>query len=108
MGIAEIGRVGREAPAENIVYISALTGQGTELLIDRIEALVSAGKRRITYFIPNSDGGALNSLYKLATVESVDYGAEGMTVVALADARARGMMRKYALDDTSDTDEEKY
>ena len=105
-GIAEIGRVGRDAPAENIVYISALTGQGTDLLINRIEALVSEGKRRITYLIPNSDGGALNTLYKYATVESVDYGAEGMTVVALADARARGMMKKYAIDDIEEISED--
>ena len=105
-GIAEIGRVGRDAPAENIVYISALTGQGTDLLINRIEALVSEGKRRITYLIPNSDGVALNTLYKYATVESVDYGAEGMTVVALADARARGMMKKYAIDDIEEISED--
>ena len=105
-GIAEIGRVGRDAPAENIVYISALTGQGTELLINRIEALVSEGKRRITYLIPNSDGGALNTLYKYATVESVDYGADGMTVVALADSRARGMMKKYAIDDIEEIPED--
>ena len=105
-GIAEIGRVGRDAPAENIVYISALTGQGTDLLINRIEALVSEGKRRITYLIPNSDGGALNTLYKYATVESVDYGADGMTVVALADSRARGMMKKYAIDDIEEISED--
>ena len=105
-GVAEIGRVGRDAPAENIVYISALTGQGTDLLINRIEALVSEGKRRITYLIPNSEGGALNTLYKYATVESVDYGAEGMTVVALADARARGMMKKYAIDDIEEISED--
>ena len=105
-GVAEIGRVGRDAPAENIVYISALTGQGTDLLINRIEALVSEGKRRITYLIPNSDGGALNTLYKYATVESVDYGADGMTVVALADARARGMMKKYAIDDIEEISED--
>jgi len=41
----------------------------------------------------------LNILYKNATVESVEYGADGMTVIALADSKARGMMRKYALDD---------
>ena len=105
-GIAELGRVGREAPMENIVYISALTGQGTDQLISRLEAMVSEGKRRITYLIPNSEGGALNTLYRVATVESVDYGAEGMTVVALADAKARGMMKKYAVDDIEETEEE--
>jgi hypothetical protein len=35
----------------------------------------------------------------LATVESVDYGADAITVVALADARARGTMRRFAIDD---------
>ena len=88
-GMAEPFRVGREAPVENIVYVSALTGQGIDLLVSRLEAIVSEGKRRVTYLIPNSDGGALNTLYRVATVESVDYGAEGMTVIALADAKAR-------------------
>ena len=104
-GIAEIGRVGREAPAENIVYVSALTGQGLDMLINRLEAIVLDGKRRVTYKIPNSDGGALNTLYRVATVESVDYGADGMTVIALADAKARGMMRKYAIDDLVEEEE---
>ncbi len=104
-GISELPRIGQTAE-ENVVYISALTGQGIEMLVDRIERIVADGKRRVTYFIPNSDGGALNTLYRFASVESVDYGADGMTVVALADAKARGMMRKYALDDIAETEEE--
>ena len=106
LGMAELGRIGKEAAAENIVFISARTGQGVEGMIARLEAMVTAGKRRVTYRIPNSDGGALNTLYRVATVESVDYGAEGMTVVALADAKARGMMRRYAVDDPVETEEE--
>ncbi len=97
MGIRGAGRLGKEAP-ENTVYISALTGQGCEQMTEKLESLVLEGKRYVTYLIPNSDAGALNTLYKYATVESVEYGAQGMTVVALADSRARGMMRKYALD----------
>ena len=106
LGMAEIGRIGTSAAAENLVFISAQTGQGIEALIAKLEAIVSEGKRKITYFIPNSDGGALNTLYRFATVESVDYGADGMTVVALADAKARGMMKKYAIDDLPDPSEE--
>ena len=98
-GFAEIREVGRATEDERNVYISASTGQGIDSLISKLEALVTDGKRRVTYFIPNSDGGALNTLYRVATVESVDYGADGMTVIALADQKARGMMRKYALDD---------
>ena len=105
MGIRDAGMLGREAK-ENTVYISALTGQGCEQMISRLESMVLEGKRRVTYVIPNSDAGALNTLYKNATVESVDYGAEGITVVALADSKARGMMRKYAVDDVEDAVEE--
>ncbi len=94
-GISQLGRLGVEAPSENIAYISARTGQGVEQMVKRLEEIVSDGKRRITYRIPNTDGGALNTLYRLATVESVEYGAESMTVVALVDAKARGMMQKY-------------
>ncbi len=105
LGMAEIGRVGTEAAADNVVFISARTGQGVEQMLHRLEAIVSAGKRRVTYMIPNSDGGALNALYRLATVESVEYGAECMTVVAMVDAKARGMMRRYAMDDEMEAEE---
>ncbi|MBR4013977.1 MAG: GTPase HflX [Clostridia bacterium] len=106
-GIRDAGTLGADA-RENTVYISALTGQGCEQLVEKLEGFILEGKRRVTYLIPNSDGGALNTLYKNATVESVDYGAEGMTVVALADARVRGMMRKYAVDDVSDSADEDF
>ena len=93
-GIAEPLSVGQRGK-DDTVYISALTGQGIDLLVEKLERIVGEGKRRVRYFIPNSDGGALNTLYRFATVEDVEYGADGMTVVALCDARARGLMRKY-------------
>ena len=104
-GFAELARVGQGA-SDNAVYISALTGQGVDCLVSKLEELVTDGKRRITYFIPNSDAGALNTLYRVANVESVDYGAQGITAVALADARARGLMKKYATDDVEEEKED--
>ena len=91
---------------ENAVYISALSGQGMDMLISKLEQMVTEGKRRVTYFIPNTDGGALNTLYRVATVEDVQYGADGITAIALADAKARGMMKKYALDDEPEPKED--
>ncbi len=104
-GFAELREMGRAVEDDRFVYISAATEQGIDSLISKLEALVTDGKKRVTYFIPNSDGGALNTLYRVATVESVDYGADGITVLALADAKARGMMRKYALDDPVEKEE---
>ncbi len=98
-GMVEHGRIGVAAEADNIAYISALTGQGLPQMIEKLDRMVTAGKRRVTYVIPNREAGELNTLYRLATVESVEYGAESITVVALADARARGTMRRFAIDD---------
>ena len=106
MGVAEYAGVGRRADSDNTVYISAKTGQGVELLVAKIEQLVLADKRRVSYTIPNSDAGALNTLYKFATVEEVEYGADGIRVVALADARARGLMKKYADEPEAEEEED--
>ena len=105
-GMAETYRVGSAAESDNIAYISALTGQGIETLISKLEGLVLDGKRRVTYKIPNSEAGALNTLYRVATVESVDYTAEGIIAVAMADAKARGQMKKYAVDDLPEPNDE--
>ncbi len=96
-GTAEPFRIGSRTPDDNIIYISALTGQGMSLLLDRIEAIALDGKKRVTYFFPNTDGSALSSLYRLATVESVDYSANGITATALADPKARGILKKYEI-----------
>ncbi len=95
-GVAETADIGRVPDGRTAVYISAATGQGIELLISRLEELVLGGKLRVVYNIPNSDAGALNTLYRIATVENVKYGENFITVTALSDAKARGMMKKYA------------
>ena len=65
------------------------------MMINKLEEIVSAGKRRVTYIIPNSDGGALNTLYRMATVEDVEYGADAVRVTAVVDAKVRGMLREF-------------
>ena len=94
-GVFEFAHVGKSAAFENVVYISAATGQGVELLIGKIEELIMNSKRPVTFTIPNSEAGALNILYKNASVQSVEYGAEAIVAVAMADAKTIGMLRKY-------------
>ncbi len=80
------------------VSISALTGEGLEELALLLQSVVRRGKRTVTFVIPNAEQGALSRLYASAeaSVESVDYGPEAVTVIATVDDRAYGMMRKYA------------
>ena len=94
-GIFEFADLGRSAARENVAYISAATGQGIELLVSKIEELIMNSKRVVTFTIPNSEAGALNILYKNATVQDVEYCAEAIVVTAMADAKTVGMLRKY-------------
>ena len=94
-GIYEFADVGKSSSYDNVAYISAATGQGVELLVRKIEELIMSAKRPVTFTIPNSEAGALNQLYKNATVQSVEYGADAIVAVAFADAKTIGMLRKY-------------
>lgn len=76
------------------VSVSAVTGQGIDLLTEKIENLLHGGRKTVVFHIPNSDGNALNYLYQNAKVEDVEYGSE-MLVTATVDAKTHGMMRKY-------------
>jgi GTP-binding protein HflX len=89
-----VGRFGVQMP-ENVVYISAVTGQGIENLVEKIENLVLGGHSRETLIIPNREAGVLNQLYKNAVVENVEYGNDSITVTAVLDAKVRGQMKKY-------------
>lgn len=101
----ELPSVGIHDERENVIYISAKTGQGVEALVSRLEEIVLSGKKRTVFHIPYSEQGALDQLYKLATVENVEYG-ECVEVTAMADARARGTLKKYLAEPEEETEDE--
>ena len=87
---------GKSAGQESAVFVSAKTGEGLDGLLDKLTALIHGGKERVTFVVPNARQGVLNTLYASgAAVESVDYGAESVTVVAVVDERTRGALREY-------------
>lgn len=94
-----------EDPNRVVCAISAKTGEGIDTLLQKVEDIIHQGKSKVTFVIPNSEQGALNILYKNATVESVDYGYEGVTVVATVDSKVRGMLKKYDVNRPTDIEE---
>jgi GTP-binding protein HflX len=94
-----------EDPNRVVCAISAKSGEGIDTLLEKIEQIIHAGKSKVTFVIPNSEQAALNILYKNATVESVDYGYEGVTVVATVDAKVRGMLKKYDINRPNEVEE---
>lgn len=81
--------------ANRAVCVSALTGEGVDEMVAMLEEIVRDGKVRVTFRFPNSEAGMVATLYRLAAVESVDYGDEYITAVAIADAKTRGMLAAY-------------
>ncbi|MBQ7338880.1 MAG: GTPase HflX [Clostridia bacterium] len=82
--------------SENTVFISARTGEGMDDFLEGLQKLLHAGKSRATFVIPNARAGELNRLYaEGAAIESVDYGAENITVVAIVDDKLRGRLREF-------------
>ena len=94
-----------EDPNRVVCAISAKSGEGIDTLLQKVEDIIHQGKSKVTFVIPNSEQGALNILYKNATVESVDYGYEGVTVVATVDSKVRGMLKKYDVNRPTDIEE---
>ncbi len=94
-----------EDPNRVVCAISAKSGEGIDTLLEKVEEIIHQGKSKVTFVIPNSEQGALNILYKNATVESVEYGYEGVTVVATVDQKVRGMLKKYDVNRPQDVEE---
>jgi GTP-binding protein HflX len=95
LGISDPWMPGKTADNVHTVAVSAKTGQGIERLLEEMQAILHEGKKKVTFHIPNSRAGALNTLYRYATVEDVEYGADEIIATAVVDSKAHGMLREF-------------
>ena len=82
---------------EDIVSISAKTGQGLDELLDMIGKRLDTGAHRVVLHLPYDQGGALDMLYRDAKVEQVEYG-ETIEVTAVLTPILLGRMKDYIVD----------
>ena len=87
--------IDRTRDRQQVVHISAKTGEGCDTLAEMLQAIANGGKCSVVFKIPNAEQGAMNILYREATIEDIDWGAEFVTVKATVDAKVRGMLKKY-------------
>ena len=76
---------------ENIVSISAKTGEGLDELLEAIGKRLDSGAKRVTIHLPYDKGGILDTLYKEAKVEKVDY-SQTIDVVAVCTPKTIGQL----------------
>ncbi|MGN0969393.1 MAG: GTPase, partial [Evtepia sp.] len=82
---------------EDIVSISARTGEGLDDLRAMIGKRLDTGFHRVTLSLPYDKGGILDMLYRDAKVESVEYG-ETIQVVAVCAEKTAGQVKEYVID----------
>ena len=82
---------------EDIVNVSAKTGEGLDRLRSMIGDRLDAGAHRVTLSLPYDKGGLLDTLYKEAKVESVEYG-ETILVTAVCTPKLLGQLSAYLPD----------
>ena len=76
---------------EDMVSISAKTGEGLSELLEAIGKRLDSGCRRVTIHLPYDKGGLLDKLYQEAKVESVEYG-QTIDVVAVCTPKVVGQL----------------
>ena len=82
---------------EDICAISAKTGEGVDRLLELIGRKLDKGVRRVVLRIPYDKGGLVDTLYREAKVENVEYG-ETIVVTAVCGPRTLGRMEPFIVE----------
>ena len=79
---------------EDIVSISARTGEGLPELLRMIGKRLDGGQHRVQLALPYDKGGVLDMLYQEAKVDKVEYGA-AIDVTVVCSEKTAGQIKDY-------------
>ena len=80
---------------EDVVKMSAATGEGMEDLLQAIEAALGHSRHHVEVTLPYSMGGMVETLHSGAQVLNVDYTADGIVVEAVLDPILYGRLKEF-------------
>ena len=80
---------------DDVVCISAKTGEGADVLTERLSAMLRDGVRETELLLPYSDAGVLDVLRREAQLLSADYEDLGIRVRAELTPELRGRYRQF-------------
>lgn len=82
---------------EQNVFVSAVTGEGMDVLVEKLEELASSGKKKCVFAFPSDKLGLVNMLYSNAAVLEVEYDDAGARVTAICDKKTMGQLAAYLI-----------
>ena len=89
---------------ENIVCISAKTGEGATELLSALSRQLENGKKNVELMLPYSEAGVLEFLHREGAVTSTDYEEDGIRVGAVIRPELWGRVRAFVVKGTPDND----
>ncbi len=96
------------AGQDNVVCISAKTGEGVDAMLHRLVDIIQNGKKRVELCFPYSEQGRVSAVYEYGNVENVSYLDDGVLVTAVLDNHGIGYFRKYLRDKSLFCTEDEY
>lgn len=89
----EVGLLRARMP--RAVFFSARTGDGLDLLLDRLSAEAAANDRLISADVPYREGGLLKLVHEQGQLISEEYLADRVRIVAKVPARIAGRLERF-------------
>ena len=83
---------------ENIVCMSAKSGEGADALVQMLSGILDRGSRRVTLRIPYSDAGVADLLNREAAVIKMDYTDEGIAAEVVVPPEVFGRIKRFIPD----------
>ena len=80
---------------ENNVCISAISGEGSARLVEKLQKLLSADRREYVLSIPYQDAGIVDLLKREAVVKSLVYNDEGILLSAIVSPEIFGKIKQF-------------
>ena len=80
---------------ENIVCLSAKTGEGVQELVQKLSELLDRGSHHVTLRIPYSDAGIMDLLNREASVKMTEYTDEGIEAEVIVPPEIFGRVKRY-------------
>ena len=80
---------------EDVICISAKSGEGADALVNKLSEMLDRGKRHVTLKLPYSAAGLMDSLQREAAVIKSEYTDEGISVEAIVPPELFGRVRQY-------------
>ncbi len=80
---------------EDVVCISAKSGEGSDRLVQKLSELLDRGKKQVTLLLPYTAAGLLDSLNREAKILRTDYTDAGIEVEAVVQPDLFGRVKQF-------------